>query len=632
MQIKFFIFIILLSVCIAQINVQALDKSGLENALLMERKGDLLEAQIIYELIMETKPKNRQTYNRLKNIYKRTGNYKAAAELISNWLIHSPHDLQQQIELGDIYYSSGNQEQAEYVWNAFIQQYGQNSSAYRMLIHTFSRLGLGEKMIELVHTGRKQFSDPDFMAMDMGNYYQSRQHIEKALTEYLIFAKYNPRQQKMILDKILIFSDEEESIPIIENHLLKSRGEAPENIHYFLSALYFKVGKYDESLQQQLAISVDKQTRWKGLNTFAENLRKEKQFTLAIQAYQILIQEIRRNPNEIESKELGKVLLGLGHVYEDQILPHQISNSLVLNSINNVFFSSGFYQANTISMVSMEQAIILYNTILNELESTTFPPKAHYRLGEIQFKVLQDLDGALRAYNTALSSNPDQKLAFKIHSSLIDLLIAEGKIKEAQFYINRLPLKIAKENKTQILIKFLKTALFDGKIDSSIIMIDKYIMDLTPINIHFNDFMELQSTLHSHVTDGSESDKEALRHYLLGEKLLAQNKLSEAVTVFANMRINQPTSKITITAAVREIFSRLQLGQTIELKQTLQWLNESADGDKGLVLSGEISEFIENDVDSAIVFYEQLLQNHPNSLMIEPVRKHIRELKSNLES
>ena len=132
--------------------------------------------------------------------------------------------------------------------------------------------------------------------------------------------------------------------------------------------------------------------------------------------------------------------------------------------------------------------------------------------------------------------------------------------------------------------------------------------------------------------DGSESDKEALRHYLLGEKLLAQNKLSEAVTVFANMRINQPTSKITITAAVREIFSRLQLGQTIELKQTLQWLNESADGDKGLVLSGEISEFIENDVDSAIVFYEQLLQNHPNSLMIEPVRKHIRELKSNLES
>ena len=93
------------------------------------------------------------------------------------------------------------------------------------------------KMIELVHTGRKQFSDPDFMAMDMGNYYQSRQHIEKALTEYLIFAKYNPRQQKMILDKILIFSDEVESIPIIENHLLKSTGEAPENIHYFLSAL-----------------------------------------------------------------------------------------------------------------------------------------------------------------------------------------------------------------------------------------------------------------------------------------------------------------------------------------------------------------------------------------------------------
>jgi len=74
------------------------------------------------------------------------------------------------------------------------------------------------------------------------------------------------------------------------------------------------------------------------------------------------------------------------------------------------------------------------------------------------------------------------------------------------------------------------------------------------------------------------------------------------------------------------------LGQTTELKQTLLWLNESNDGDKGLVLSGEIAEFIEHDIEAAIGFYEQLLQDHPKSLLVEPVRQHIRELKSNLES
>lgn len=69
---------------------------------------------------------------------------------------------------------------------------------------------------------------------------------------------------------------------------------------------------------------------------------KKKQFKLAIQTYQTLLQEIRSNKKEIEIKELGKVLLGLGQVYEDQILPHQISNSFILNEINNVFFPAVF--------------------------------------------------------------------------------------------------------------------------------------------------------------------------------------------------------------------------------------------------------------------------------------------------
>ena len=151
----------------------------------------------------------------------------------------------------------------------------------------------------------------------------------------------------------IFISDDKETIPIIENHLFKKIDTSPNINHSFLSALYFKVGRYDESLQHQLAIAGDQQIRWKGLNTFAANLRQEKQFKLAIQTYQTLLQEIRSNQKEIEVKELGKVLLGLGQVYEDQILPHQISNSLILNEINNVFFSSGFYQPSSISTASL---------------------------------------------------------------------------------------------------------------------------------------------------------------------------------------------------------------------------------------------------------------------------------------
>lgn len=511
-------------------------------------------------------------------------------------------------------------------------QYGQNATAYRMLIHTYSRLGLGDKMIRLVKAGREKFSDPDFMALDMGNYYRSRQNIEGALIEYLTFAQHNPRQHKVIMDKLLIISDDQETLPIIEKQLLINKDISADFSRSFLAAFYFKVGRYEESLQQQLEINGDQHTRWKGLNAFAVNLRQEKQYGLATKTYEILMQEIRSNPKKIEAKELGKVLLGLGQVYEDQIMPHQISNSLILNTINNVFFSSSYYQSSNISSASLEQAITLYNTILHELEATSFSPQAHFRLGEIQFKVLQDLDGARQAYNAALLSNPNQKLTFKIHASMIDLLISEGKINEAQSYINQLPGNIIAGNESKLLIKSLKIMLFNGEMDSSIVLLNNYLLYLVPIEKHFNDFMELQASLHAHVTDGNEEDKEAFLNYLNGEKLIAQDKLSEAVNIFANMRVNQPSSKITTTAAIREIFSRLQLGQTEEMNQSLQWLNKSNDGDKGLVLSGEIAEFIDQNTAAALGFYEQLLQEYPESLLVEPIRHRIRKLKLNLES
>jgi len=46
----------------------------------------------------------------------------------------------------------------------------------------------------------------------------------------------------------------------------------------------------------------------------------------------------------------------------------------------------------------------------------------------------------------------------------------------------------------------------------------------------------------------------------------------------------------------------------------------------------EISEFINHDTLAALGFYEQLLHDHPESLLVEPVRKHIRKLKSEVES
>ncbi|MCH7612152.1 MAG: tetratricopeptide repeat protein [Candidatus Marinimicrobia bacterium] len=632
MRIKYFTIVLLSVICFAQIKVPPMGRGAIQNALLMERKGDLKEAQKIYESILTTKPKNRQAYTRLKNIYKRLGDYKSAAELINNWLQHSPHDLQQHVELGEIFFTSGNDKEASEVWNNLIAQYGQNSSVYRMLIHTYSRMGLAEKMQEMVRIGRERFNDPAFMALDLGNYYQSRQHIANAVSEFLIYAKHNPKQLKLINDNILIMSDDIENVEIIESSLTIHLDRSPLIVHSLLSSLYFKIGSYQQSVDHQFLIADDQSVRLNRLNIFANNLRKERQFDFAVLTYQTIISDIRSLPDKIDSKKLGKVLLGLGRVYEDQIQPHKFNNSLILNEINNAFFNSQFNLQKTISTDALEQALSMYNTILDDLKSTSFSPQAHFRLGEIQFNILMDIDGAYAAYTAALSANPGLELSFKIHSRLVDILIAEGKIEEGQVYLQNLPISFINRYKNEIAVMSIQISLYNGRIDSTLKILDELLVNMVPTDNQFNDFMELQAIINMHYTDGDDGNKEAFQQYLSGEMLLKQNKLSEAVLIFSTIRENQNSASIAKLASTREIFTLLQMNQFDEAMIRLNWLLTSDAGDKGLILAGEIFQYIRNDQQKALNYYEQLLEDYPQSFLFEPIRQRVRILKAETES
>ncbi|MCH7762426.1 MAG: tetratricopeptide repeat protein [Candidatus Marinimicrobia bacterium] len=632
MRIKYFTIVLFSVICFAQIKVPPMGRGAIQNALLMERKGDLKEAQKIYESILTTKPKNRQAYTRLKNIYKRLGDYKSAAELINNWLQHSPHDLQQHVELGEIFFTSGNDKEASEVWNNLIAQYGQNSSVYRMLIHTYSRMGLAEKMQEMVRIGRERFNDPAFMALDLGNYYQSRQHIANAVSEFLIYAKHNPKQLKLINDNILIMSDDIENVEIIESSLTIHLDRSPLIVHSLLSSLYFKIGSYQQSVDHQFLIADDQSVRLNRLNIFANNLRKERQFDFAVLTYQTIISDIRSLPDKIDSKKLGKVLLGLGRVYEDQIQPHKFNNSLILNEINNAFFNSQFNLQKTISTDALEQALSMYNTILDDLKSTSFSPQAHFRLGEIQFNILMDIDGAYAAYTAALSANPGLELSFKIHSRLVDILIAEGKIEEGQVYLQNLPISFINRYKNEIAVMSIQISLYNGRIDSTLKILDELLVNMVPTDNQFNDFMELQAIINMHYTDGDDGNKEAFQQYLSGEMLLKQNKLSEAVLIFSTIRENQNSASIAKLASTREIFTLLQMNQFDEAMIRLNWLLTSDAGDKGLILAGEIFQYIRNDQQKALNYYEQLLEDYPQSFLFEPIRQRVRILKAETES
>ncbi len=621
------IIIISYSILFGQITVMPQGRNLIQNALLMERKGDIERARTLYEDMLRDNPGNRQAYQRLKEILKRTGELDSAIQLVEVWIDLNPNDLQAYIELGEIVFLKKDKIRATKIWNDFEITYGTNKSIYRMLVHTFSRLGLTEEIERLVKRGRSKLGQKDMLALDLANYYYSRQTYDRALDEYLIYIIEHPQQEKLVTDRVLLMSDDPENHLLIEKKLISSLDKNHLIINKLLAGYYFKTSRYNEALNTHRSMGLDNNSDFNRWLLLAGNLRKENQYDLSIKAYQELLDlEL-----EIPPKIIGEALLGLGKTYEDQLLPNVRNNSLVVFYPDNLFFKNEFFQISSRSRESLEKTFELYKRVLQELPASSFSPKAHFRLGEIQFKITRDFDGARTSYLSALASRPDNNLRQNILLRIGDTFIAEGNLIAARNHF-----KVQhRNNNTSIspfTMKEIHLTFLTGAIDTAKTVLDSVIVNSLPNDKYFNDLMELQDIIAQHYTLGNEEDKEALLQYSIAERFLQQYKLVEAAEMLAFIRENYPDVSILPTVMLRECLLRLLLEDVNISLNISQLLEKTIFASQGITIQGEINEQFFGDIDEAMKFYNNLLESYPMSMLAEPVRMRMRQLKNTEES
>ena len=621
------IIIISYSILLGQITVMPQRRDLIQNALLMERKGDIERARTLYEDMLRENPGNRQAYQRLKEILKRTGELDSAAQLVEVWIDLNPNDLQAYIELGEIVFLKKDKISAAKIWHDFEMTYGTNKSIYRMLVHAFSRLGLTEEMERLVKRGRSKLGQKDMLALDLANYYYSRQTYDRALDEYLIYIIEHPQQEKLVTDRVLLMSDDPENHLLIEKKLISSLENNHLIINKLLAGYYFKTSRYNEALNTHRSMGLDKNSDFNRWLLLAANLRKESQYDLSIKAYQELLDlEL-----EIPPKIIGEALLGLGKTYEDQLLPNIPNNLLVGFYPDNLFFENEFLKISSRYRESLEKTFELYKRVLQELPASSFSPKAHFRLGEIQFKITRDFDGARASYLSALASRPDNNLRENILLRIGDTFIAEGNLIAARNHF-----KVQHRNNNNSISPFtmkeIQLTFLTGTIDTAKTVLDSVIVNSLPNDKYFNDLMELQDIIAQHYTFGSKTDKEALLQYSIAERFLQQYKLVEAAEMLAFIRENYPDVSILPTVMLRECLLRLLLEDVSISLNIAQLLEKTIFAPQGITIQGEINEQFFGDIDNAMKFYNNLLESYPMSMLAEPVRMRMRQLKTTEES
>ena len=604
-----------------QIQVIPEGESAFIQATKIERSGNIEYAEKIYKRILLNQPSHQPSYFQLKNIYTKNGDSKSGIILIETWLINNPNDHQSQLALGEFYFRNQQQAKAIEIWTDFRETKLINKTMFRLLFHTYVKFGQTESMESIALKGREKFNEPHFLSIDLASYYQSRQTFDRALNELMILTLYQKQYIRYATDRILIMSDDEESHSLIDS-TLNANLEINPLLREVLAGFYYKTAQFSKSFDQyQLIIKNNKNNEW--IN-FAENLRKEKQYELSIRAYHMMLEDL----NTSDPKLIGKILLGLGKSYEDQIIRSKSKLKFVKWFPENNFFNNQFIQSPDIDNDPLANSLEHYQSVLALLPNSNSTARVHYRLAQMQSRIMRDYEGAKSSFETALKTNPSNELKNLIYFDLGNLLIFSGRYEEAANYFKpELGEKVS--NRT---IGYINSLLYDVKMDSVIAYLDSTILTIDPNHKYFNDLFEIHDVIVNYYIDGTRDDKEAFKLFFIAESLINEYKIQNAVELLEKIRIDFSDALITPLVTLRLAFISVDLNEYEKSIQYALAMENTLLKDWGLALAGEVEENFLGSSENALKYYYRLLSECSTSLLSEPIRIHVRKISQPTES
>ena len=615
--------VLLFTLVYSQSNLLLENQSLFLQAISFERSGDILNAEKIYKKILNNQPTHQPSFLQLKNIYSKNNNLESGIELIALWLKNNPTDYQSMLTLGEFYFKNQEKTKAVEIWNDFRKNKLTNKTMYRLLFHTYVKFGQSESMELLSEKGRQEFNEPHFLAIDLASYYQSRQAFDRSLRELMLLIQHQEQYLRYATDRILIMSDDASAHSIIDS-TLNANIEINSSMREVLGGFYYKIGNFPSAFEQYKLLGFQSNENMNKWLIFAENLRKENQFDLSINAYQYMLENLNNSDPQI----IGKILLGLGKSYEDQIIKRQSNLKFVKWFPENNFFNNQFIRSPDVNNAPLASSLEHYQSLLALLPNSKTTATVHYRLAQIQSRIMRDFVGAKSSFDTALKANPSSQLRELIFSDIGKLFVYDGKYVEAINYFK----PEVNENINNRTIIYINSLLYSLEIDSAITYLDEIILNINPNHKYFNDLFEIHDLIINHYSDGTRGDKIAFKLFFKAESLINEYKIREAIEILESIRLNHADATIYPIIILRLAFLSIDLMQYEKSIQYALSIEDTNLKDRGLTLAAEVEESYIGNNESALKYYYRVLSECSNSLLADPVRIHVRKISKPRES
>ena len=572
----------------------------------LERNGMLDDAERIYQNVLNKDPGYTRAFTKLRSLLKNQNRFEELVKLADQYVVARPKEYMVLIDQIEIYIWAEDDR-----WNAIAQKVLhsnlKNTHTLKSLISKIISNGFVDDALTFIEVIRTKNKQPEFYALELGTYFRMRMAFDKSLENYLLYLEHNPKNYQMVSSRIMSFPADEFVVVKLRG-ILQNSSIAGSKL--LLSDLEFRAGNFNVSYTL-LKVHYTKPAQ---LLQFAQHATNAKAFNIALTVYTDIIESDHKNDI------IRTAIYGMAQTLETQSIKTETLLPLSRFFDGNEFFESPYYWVEESLLPSLWKAVSIYDSLRikdGNLDAT-------FRLAEIKFRAMNDLDGAFALYERVAQKAPKKDIRFLAALRIIDINLAKGNTEKALAQINSFKRNFKRGDEKLILnIKESQINFYAGEFKSAGDSLIQVLKDLPRDAPRYNDLLDVQSIILA-FTDEDESFAKFSQIQLL----VRQNKRTHALEILSTQMNVQNNFIKDISLYQMAYLYVLQHEFELASQKLILVSGETIFSEMSLILHAEILDFMIGDVGAAIDIYLQFLEIYPLSIYYDDIRIRLRELAS----
>ena len=572
----------------------------------LERNGLPDDAERIYKNVLNQDPGYTRAFTKLRGLLKNQNRFDELIELADQYVSVRPKDYMVLIDQIEIYIWAEDDR-----WNGIAQKVLhsnlKNEHTLKSLISKIISNGFVDDALTFIDVVRTKNNHPDFYASELGTYFRMRMAFDKSLENYLLFLEHNPKKYQMVSSRVMSFPTDEFVVVKLRGILQNSTVDGSKLL---LSDVEFRAGNFKISYDL-LKVHYTKPGQ---LLQFAQHATNAKAFDIALTVYTNIID------SDYKNDIIRTAIYGMAQTLETQSIKTESLLPLSRFFDGNEFFESPYYSVEESLLPSLWKAVSIYDSLRikdGNLDAT-------FRLAEIKFRAMNDLDGAFSLYEKVAQKAPKKDIRFLAALRIIDINLAKGNTEKALAQINSFKRNFKKGDEKLILkIKESQINFYAGNFQSAGDSLIQVLKDLPKDAPRYNDLLDVQSIILA-FTDEDES----FANFAQVQLLIRQNKRTHALEILSTQMEVQNNFIKDISLYQTAYIHILQNEFDVATQKLILVSGETIFSEMSMILHAEILDFMVGDVGAAIDIYLQFLEDYPLSIYYDDIRIRLRELAS----